>query len=235
MKLSKFIIPICVALLLSACGENTKNTDNNYSQKSDSSELTEKIIDEKALNIKSNTDLLANDKNTAGNGYIIINDENDYPAYVKDIRFFNNDHSRTLDFWGKQISEGSILGYTDGISPYYDVNGNMGYVDIDGNVVIEPRFNNAYYFCNGTAEVSENGEVFCIDTNGKKVDNAKYQGYNGYMDNDSIYGIFTGTYLPFFSTLSTVIEPLQASTIAFTIDNPKPDPPISRDRDLSTR
>lgn len=44
----------------------------------------------------------------------------------------------------------------------------MGYVDLDGNIVIEPRFDNAYYFCNGTAEVSENGETFYIVLMGKR-------------------------------------------------------------------
>lgn len=104
-----------------------------------------------------------------------------------------------MDFWGNQISEGNILGYTDALSPYRDENGNMGYVDLDGNIVIEPRFDNAYYFCNGTAEVSENGETFYIDINGEKTNNTKYQGYNGNIDNDSICGVFTGDYLVYIN------------------------------------
>lgn len=73
-----------------------------------------------------------------------------------------------MDFWGNQISEGNILGYTDALSPYRDENGNMGYVDLDGNIVIEPRFDNAYYFCNGTAEVSEMVRHFILILMGKR-------------------------------------------------------------------
>lgn len=173
---TKIICVLCCTVVAfsaaTACGTSDGSTEKASSSNDVSSNETISVIDSELDN-----ELLENKKNVAGNGYIIINDENDYPAYVKDIRFFNNDHTKTLDFWGNQISEGNILGYTDALSPYRDENGNMGYVDLDGNIVIEPRFDNAYYFCNGTAEVSENGETFYIDINGEKTNNTKYQGY----------------------------------------------------------
>lgn len=195
---TKIICVLCCTvvafLAATACGTSDGSTEKASSSNDVSSNETISVIDSELDN-----KLLENEKNVAGNGYIIINDENDYPAYVKDIRFFNNDHTKTLDFWGNQISEGNILGYTDALSPYRDENGNMGYVDLDGNIVIEPRFDNAYYFCNGTAEVSENGETFYIDINGEKTNNTKYQGYNGNIDNDSICGVFTGDYLVYIN------------------------------------
>src|SRR5690625_3196364 len=51
----------------------------------------------------------------------------------------------------------------------------------------------------------------------------------------SLLGIFTVTVVPFSNSLCTSIEPSCASTISFAIANPKPLPPLSLERDFSTR
>lgn len=48
-------------------------------------------------------------------------------------------------------------------------------------------------------------------------------------------GRVTVNLLPLIPSLSAIILPPEASIMLFTIDRPRPEPPISRERDLSTR
>ena len=65
-KVNLILAVLISALIFSACGENTKTADSNSLKDSDIFGSAETIIDEKALNIKSNKDLLANDKKYCG-------------------------------------------------------------------------------------------------------------------------------------------------------------------------
>src|SRR5699024_10849555 len=51
----------------------------------------------------------------------------------------------------------------------------------------------------------------------------------------SLLGIFTVTVVPFSNSLCTSIVPSCASTISLAIANPKPLPPLTLERDFSTR
>lgn len=49
------------------------------------------------------------------------------------------------------------------------------------------------------------------------------------------FGNATVNVLPLFNSLSNAIVPCDNFTACFTIDNPKPVPPVARECDLSTR
>lgn len=52
---------------------------------------------------------------------------------------------------------------------FLDINGKWGYVDIDGNIVIEPRFEKAKSFSGDLAAIQLNGKWGFIDTKGEVV------------------------------------------------------------------
>ncbi len=62
------------------------------------------------------------------------------------------------------------------IGDYYNglavvsINNKRGYVDLNGNFVFEPQFDDAASFYNGTAEVSRGGRRFYIGVDGKEYD-----------------------------------------------------------------
>ena len=77
---TKIICVLCCTvvafLAATACGTSDGSTEKASSSNDVSSNETISVIDSELDN-----KLLENEKNVAGNGYIIINDENDYPAY----------------------------------------------------------------------------------------------------------------------------------------------------------
>jgi len=50
------------------------------------------------------------------------------------------------------------------------INGKRGYVDVNGNFVFEPQFDDAASFYAGTAEVTRDGRRFYISVDGKEYD-----------------------------------------------------------------
>ena len=87
---TKIICVLCCTvvafLAATACGTSDGSTEKASSSNDVSSNETISVIDSELDN-----KLLENEKNVAGNGYIIINDENDYPAYVKDCLLYTSD------------------------------------------------------------------------------------------------------------------------------------------------
>lgn len=62
--------------------------------------------------------------------------------------------------------------FSDGRFPIYIESGYKrrgGYMDADGNIVIKPKYESAYPFTNGYAEVKRNGKYGVIDVNGNEV------------------------------------------------------------------
>lgn len=86
----------------------------------------------------------------------------------------------------KELPYGVIFGFAEGLSPAYDSDENrIGYIDEDGDYVIDPIYTNAYPFHNGLAVVAELNEdgtsvsYHFIDKNGEtRLDN----GYS-YLEN----------------------------------------------------
>ena len=66
---------------------------------------------------------------------------------------------------GRNFSEGLAL---------VNLNGNWGYVDKIGRVVIPFKYDKAYDFSNGLARVYLNGKWGCIDKTGREVIPCKY-------------------------------------------------------------
>lgn len=140
------------------------------------------------MNLKTAEVLLENPENTAGNGYVIINDESDYPSYI------NKSYDKTVcDGYCGQFKENYSYGNFTGkyISYSYD-NGNedpafsttCGYADANGNHTDIPNAVKTGDFSNGYALVetyigyrpNENGEYehcaydyFFIDENLNRV------------------------------------------------------------------
>ena len=141
MKTKKICVLCCTAvvfLVATACGTSDGSTEATSSSNDVSSNETVSVID-----YESDNKLLENPKNIAGNGYIIINDEADYPDFIKDLRYvekIDDDLYSVRDFADNEIftfeSEKYTLCFSEGIS-HFCKDGKWGFVDLDGNVIIE--------------------------------------------------------------------------------------------------
>ena len=203
---TKIICVLCCTvvafLAATACGTSDGSTEKASSSNDVSSNETISVIDSELDN-----KLLANKKNTAGNGYIIINDENDYPECIKEIRYIeeiDSDLYSIKDFWGNEIfilESTSFPYFKDGVSNFTQ-NGKIGFVDINGKIIIEAQYDMAGSFFNGTSIVVKDGNEFYIDKTGNKADNKRLQGFEGSLDalkkelGDNLkYTVFTGQYM----------------------------------------
>lgn len=159
----------------------------------DTSETTPMTIENETLDI--NDMLISNPQNVIGNGYIIINDESDYPSWIKDFRY--DCGGNVIDFWNNVIFsvDDNDLFFNCGLSPHRFENGLYGYIDINGNTVIDPIYSDARPFVNNSALVTLDGESLYIDNEGNVTSDQMYNGYNGSLDEHVFYGTFTGKYL----------------------------------------
>lgn len=176
---------ISAAFMMTSCGSN------------DSSE-------EKSVNISSEANdysyLLSDPDNVVGKGYVVLHDEEDYPNELKDLRFVHGKGKTytVTDFYGNEVFSGTsdmTPMFCEGLAAYRDENGLMGYMDIDGNTVITPKYTYAEAFCNGSALVKTDDEEFYIDMDGNKTQDHRYDGYEGSFDEYDYYRAFTGKYL----------------------------------------
>lgn len=145
MKIHEFIIPLCVAMFLSACGNADKPSGNISSSDNVSiNDSTAKNESNKAVKYeyKSTEELLENSLNKAGNGFVAINDKNDIPDFINEL-----------------------------LVPFHDDEYLWGYKTIKGDVVIEPQFDSAYDFDNNQVAIVyyENGESSVIDSKGNNI------------------------------------------------------------------
>jgi len=182
MKKSVWILLFTSVILLCGCSEKSENSGCIDSV---SSENLSDSVD----------DLISNPKNQVGNGYVIIHDEASFPAWVSEFRY--GDGGNVIDFWGREVfsvTEKDLL-FSCGISAHRFENGLYGYLNMNGETVIEPKYSEARPFVNGTALVAENGKQKYIDMNGNQSADKTHEGYHGDMTKHDWYGPFTGQYL----------------------------------------
>ena len=77
---------------------------------------------------------------------------------------------------GKQSSVAALY-------PFYK-DGKGGYIDKNGNVVVEPKYQNVGYFINGYAGVASNNRWGIIDYTGKEIAPCKYDEFQMYAYGD---------------------------------------------------
>ncbi len=166
-KIISVMTAAVLALSLAGCS-GKKDKDKDSSEK----KLT---VDEK---------LAADEKNKVMNGYIIINSENDYPDEIKELRFVtagSEENSYNVsDISGNVLftftSESSVTPYyTEGMAPF-EKDGLWGFVDINGKVVADPRFDSVGDFNNGSCPVTFGGEEYFIDKDGNVTEDKRYEG-----------------------------------------------------------
>lgn len=170
------------SILLCGC------SNNSVSSSSDSVNQDSSLV--------SDDDIISNPKNEVGNGYVIINDESDYPSCLKDFRY--DCGGKVIDYWGNEIfsvTEDNDLLFSCGVSAYKFENGLFGYIDLNGETVIEPIYSEARPFVNESALVTENDEHFYIDLEGNRSEDKMYEGYHGDLTKHDYYSTFTGQYL----------------------------------------
>ncbi len=175
-------------ILLCSCSDSSNSNSNSDSVNQNS----ESVSDVSEI---SDDEIISNPKNEVGNGYVIIRDENDYPSCLKDFRY--NCGGKVIDYWGNEVfsvTENDLL-FSCGVSAHKFENGLYGYIDINGETVIEPVFSEARPFVNGSALVKKNDKSFYIDLNGNKSEDKTYEGYHGDLTKHDYYGTFTGQYL----------------------------------------
>lgn len=181
MKKIVLILMLICSIQLCGCSDNSISGSSDYSNQNSSSVSDDNII--------------SNPKNEVGNGYIIINDELDYPSCLKDFRYDCGD--KVIDYWGNEVfsvSENDLM-FSCGVSAHKFENGLYGYIDKNGKTVIEPVFSEARPFVNGSALVMQNDESYYIDLNGNKSEDKTHEGYHGDLTKHDYYSTFTGQYL----------------------------------------
>ena len=78
---------------------------------------------------------------------------------------------------------------------YLDSNGKWGYVDKDGNIVIDPRFEMAKSFSNDLAAIQINGKWGFIDTKGEVVIEPQFLDADYFTDSGAcMVSLETGEY-----------------------------------------
>lgn len=83
-----------------------------------------------------------------------------------------------LDFEGNEIiapCEYTIYMHSDdGLAEFEDTNGLYGYMDLDGNIVIEPQYTSAETFVHGLALVKKDDKLFYINEKNEKQFNMDF-------------------------------------------------------------
>ena len=77
---------------------------------------------------------------------------------------------------------GSFFGFTQDLVSYKDENGKYGYKDSTGNVLVEPKYDDAYDFSEGLGPVKHNEKWGFIDYKGTVVIPFKYDDVGRYVD-----------------------------------------------------
>lgn len=198
---------ICV-VTLTGCdcspdvSENIGSHEDNLGNDTyESAETTRDVI-----LLQGNEDIIANPNNLVDNGFIIINDPNDYPEFIEELRYCENISDNlysVTNFYGDEVFKLESVFcpiFVDDLSPFSEDGINFGYIDINGNIVIEAKYSKAGYFCNGTALVADNSNEFYIDTNGQITENTKFYGYEGAINDFTYCNAFTGKYLMYCRT-----------------------------------
>ncbi len=182
MKKIALTFLLTCSILLCGCSDNSISNSSSNS------------VDQDSV-VVSDDDIISNPKNEVGNGYVVIRDETDFPAWVSEFRLDLEDN--VIDYWGKEVfsvTEKDLL-FSCGVSSHKFENGLFGYIDLNGETVIEPIFSEARPFVNGSALVTENDERYYIDLNGNRSEDKTYEGYHGDLTKHDWYGPFTGKYL----------------------------------------
>lgn len=68
-----------------------------------------------------------------------------------------------------QFDTVKLDGFKENLAPVF-IKDKWGYVDTSGNMVIAPKFDDAYSFIKGKAKVKKGKEIFKIDHSGKKIE-----------------------------------------------------------------
>lgn len=184
---------LVIMTILVGCDTNGSETNNTIEGNS--------VVDATSSEAHTIDQLLAHESNIADNGFIIINDKNDYPDFIENLRY---SEKKTDNVYSICAFDGTVIFelettiypiFNDGITPYSKNGVSYGYIDLNGNVIVEPVYEQADYFCNGAAKVSEGKDEYFINISGEKSQDQKLSGYNGKTDDFINYNAFTGEYL----------------------------------------
>ena len=89
------------------------------------------------------------------------------------------------------VKDGSLLGpykaiweFSEGLAPAKPLDSdNYGYIDLEGNIIIAPQFEAAYYFYEGLAQVeTKHGRKFFINKQGEKVLEPLFDDFGHFSD-----------------------------------------------------
>ena len=185
---SFIICSLMTALLLTSCG-TVKTSDSK--KKDDSAK--ENVSAETDENSKSSEDNNNNDDAYVNyNGYQLIKDFDVLPEYFADIRFVKPTYHDSL-FSVRDINDNEIFTIESKNTPYFSeglasftVDNKIGFVDINGNVVIEPQFEMAGSFINGSCGVYLDGRSFRIDKEGNECEDTTQTYPQRYEDGDKL-------------------------------------------------
>lgn len=181
MKRIALLLLLTGSILICGCSDESLESSSNPMNMETSS--------------KSDDDILSNPNNEVGNGYVIIHDESDYPSCLKDFRY--DCGGKVIDYWGNEVfsvSENDLL-FSCGVSAHRFDNGLYGYINKNGETVINPVFSEARPFVNGSALVMQDDESYYIDLNGNRSEDKTHEGYHGDLTKHDYYSTFTGQYL----------------------------------------
>jgi tetratricopeptide (TPR) repeat protein len=124
-------------------------------------------------------------------GYTSVAQDDKGVIYRNDRMFVNTGFSYIMvDSTGKQIGSTSyedVRIFGDTTYAAVEVNGKWGFVDKDGNMVIDAKYDGARSFSNGLAAVKISGKWGFIDINGDVVIEADYYDAKDFSSTGSVF------------------------------------------------
>jgi hypothetical protein len=94
-------------------------------------------------------------------------------AVAKESKFTQKDQRyRLMDLEGASVGKEEFIDiseYHDGLAIFKDLHGKQGFIDVQGNIIVNASFDEATFFFNGLAFVKANGEQGYITRSGQYV------------------------------------------------------------------
>ena len=117
-------------------------------------------------------------------GYINLKNETVIPFTFDFADDFKNGMARVqkggkfgwIDLSGKEVitlQYANAYNFADGLAPVKTAEGNWGYINPQGNFVLEPKYSDAKAFNNGEALVRADDQYFFINNTGKRLRDMK--------------------------------------------------------------
>ena len=101
-------------------------------------------------------------------------------ALTISLLFCINSSAQNENFkWIRNVEQQNVRDYSDGLSAYYE-NGQWGFIDRSGNVMINPEYDEVGDFSEGLCLVRKETKWGVINKSGKFIHECEYESISGF-------------------------------------------------------